>query len=133
MITPIQSGVYKLIETKNQIKILYLDDTIYAWPETKLYGEMLVASHRLHKSDRILATGRYNLYEVDDEPAISDTMHLELEAGRGVWQGYLLLTGLPNKHKLRCRIIPTHEVITDKLPYNPSSVTRSHSNKIVNA
>jgi hypothetical protein len=39
-------------------------------------------------------------------------MHLELEVGEGYWQGYLLLSGLPNDDHKRARIIPTTETIT---------------------
>lgn len=112
MVELLQSGHYKLIETKDQTKILYLDDHVYAWPETKGYGEMLVVSRRVHRTDCILGIGHFNLYDVEDEPGISDITHLELEVGRNCWQGYLLLTGLPAGKKTRARIVPTHEVIT---------------------
>lgn len=112
MIKVIRKGIYKLIETKNHIKILYLDNDIYAWPATKQYGEMLVASHRFHKTDSVLSTGKYYIYSVKHEDQFSDHVHLELEVGPHRWQGYLLLTGLPDDHKLRCRIIPTHETIS---------------------
>lgn len=111
MIHTTRHGFYKLIETKNNIKILYLDNDIFAWPELT-FGDMLVTSHRIHKTDCLLSMGRYNLYAVNNEPGISDNMHLELEAGVGIWQGYLLLNGLPDSHKIRVRIIPTHEIIT---------------------
>lgn len=126
MINIIRQGNYKLIETKNQIKILYLDDDIYAWPETTKYREMLVVSHRSHKTDALLGMGRYNLYEVEDEPTITDIMHLELEVDTGVWQGYLLLTGLPTEHKTRSRIIPTHEVITGNPLFRYRSVGKNN-------
>lgn len=112
MIRITRKGIYKLIETKNHIKILFLDNDIYAWPSTKMYGEMLVTSHRLHKTDSVLSTGRYFIYSVKHEPNFSDHVHLELEVGPHRWQGYLLLTGLPDDHKSRCRIIPTLETIS---------------------
>lgn len=111
MIRTLRQGFYKLIETKSQVKILYLDNDTYAWPQTKKYGEMLVASHKPHKTDCILGMGHYHIYEVKDEEGITDLEHLELEVGKNSWQGYLLLTGLPDNHKLRSRIIPTHETI----------------------
>jgi hypothetical protein len=40
--------------------------------------------------------------------------HLELSLGKGVWQGYLLLTGLPTAVKIRRRIVPANEVITGR-------------------
>ena len=115
MITSLRQGFYKLIETKRHTKVLYLDNDTYAWVEPANIGEILVSSHRTHKADCILSMGHYHLYDVVDEPAFSDQMHLELEAGKNVWQGYLLLTGLPDRHKKRARIIPTQETITGNL------------------
>lgn len=112
MINLLKSGEYLLIETKKNTKILYLDDDTYAWVEPPSVGEILVVSHETHKTDCILATGKYHLLMVENEPELSDQLHLELEAGRTVWQGYLLLTGLPTDAKKRARIIPTNETIT---------------------
>lgn len=112
MISILKSGIYKLIETRRHIKILHLDGSTYAWIEPKNIGEILVTTHLPHKTDCVLAVGRYVLYRVRDVPKLADTTHLELEIGRHQWQGYLLLTGLPDDHKKRSRIIPTHEVIT---------------------
>jgi hypothetical protein len=108
----IRSGFYKLVETKSNVKILYLDGNTFAWVEPKNIGEILVVSHNIHKTDCILAIGHYELYDVFDEPNLSDNQHLELEVGKNCWQGYLLLSGLPGDTKKRGRIIPTHEVIT---------------------
>lgn len=113
MIRVIQRGTYRLIETKNQTKILILDDkNIYAWIDIYGIGEILVGSRKLHKSDCILAAGNYKIYSVEKEPKLSDQLHLELYVGSGMWQGYLLPTGLPDNKKKRNRIIPTTEVIT---------------------
>ncbi len=112
MITQLKTGFYKLVETKRQTKILYLDNEVFAWVEPPNIGEILVASHKIHKTDCVLSLGHYKLYNVDNEPYLSDQMHLELEVGRGHWQGYLLLSGLPDNHKKKGRIIPSNEVIT---------------------
>jgi hypothetical protein len=117
MIKLVTSGTYKLIETKNQVKILYLDGQAYAWVEPIEIGELLVYSHEVHKSDCILAIGDYRIYDVKDEPKLSDLQHLELEVGKNSWQGYLLLTGLPGKQKKRARIIPTIETISKNPVY----------------
>lgn len=114
MITLTKSGSYKLIETKHHTKVLYLDDTAYAWIEPVNIGEILVVSHSVHKTDCVLSVGEYSMYEVDDETNLTDLIHLELEAGTKHWQGYLLLTGLPDETKKRARIVPTTEVITGK-------------------
>lgn len=118
-----KTGLYKLIETKHHTKILYLDNDTYAWVEPVNIGEILVATHALHKTDCILSVGEYKIYDVDDEPKITDLAHLELEVGKNTWQGYLLLTGLPNDRKKRGRIVPTFEVITNNYS------TRSQNSK----
>ena len=112
MITTLRTGFYKLIETTHHIKVLYLDNDVFAWVEPKNIGEILISSRRAHKTDCLLSMGRYHVYDVQDEAHLSDQIHLELEAGKNVWQGYLLLSGLPNAHHKRGRIIPTHEIIT---------------------
>lgn len=112
MINLLRSGFYKLIETKSNAKVLYMDSDTYAWIEPKNIGEILVLSRKEHKTDCILGMGHYNLYDVEEEPHLSDQIHLELEVGRNAWQGYLLLTGLPHVSKKKGRIIPTYEIIT---------------------
>jgi hypothetical protein len=121
MIYLIQSGEYKLVETKQNNKILYLDKGAYAWVEPYGIGEMLVLSDRKHKADYILSSGAYQLFSVKDEPELTDLEHLELDTGRGNWQGYLLPTGLPHEHKMRSRIIPTNETIMN----NPAFMSRT--------
>ena len=106
-------GTYHLIETQNHTKILTLDKKkSYAWVNAEDIGEILVTSHKSHKVDHILAVGKYRLYTVKDEQKFTDLNHIELFVGEGVWQGYLLPTGLPNDEKRRNRIIPTKEIIT---------------------
>ena len=112
MIKLLKSGNHKLIETKHNTKVLYLDDDVYAWVEPPSIGEILVSSHETHRADCVLSVGAYHIFSVKNEPHLSDNMHLELEVGRNVWQGYLLLTGLPDENKKRARIIPTMEIIT---------------------
>ena len=121
MITLRKRGQYKLIENKANTKILYLDDSVYAWVEPVTIGEILIYSHTSHKTDCILSIGTYHLYDVDDEPALSDQQHLELEVGDGQWQGYLLLTGLPDDKHKRSRIVPTHEVITSSYTHEEAA------------
>lgn len=115
MITLLQEGSYKLIETNKRVKILYLDSHAFAWVYGLHIGEMLVVSRRPHKTDYILSLGRYKLYEVEDEPKLVDQQHLELEVGKNKWQGYLLFTGLPSLVKKRGRIMPTTERITGNI------------------
>lgn len=115
MIKLYREGLYKLIETPRQVKILSLDDKqVFAWIHAAPIGEILVSSHKPHKSDHILAKGKYRVYDVKNEPDLTDLLHLELLVGDGDWQGYLLPLGLPNGVRRR-RIIPTKEVITKSI------------------
>lgn len=113
MIKLVQQGDYTLFETKKQTKVLCLDDKKnYAWINAQGIGEILVASNKKAPTESTLAIGRYRMYDVKDEPKLTDLLHLELLVGDGYWQGYLLPTGLPNKNDTRNRIIPTEETIT---------------------
>lgn len=109
------TGDYSLIETRNQTKILTLNGKAFAWIHAGEIGEMLVATHRKHATDHILAIGKYRLYSVKDEPGLTDLLHLELFVGDGKWQGYLLLTGLPKGKNTRKVIVPTRELITQSM------------------
>ena len=113
MIKLTAEGRYRLIETRNQSKILSLEKrNTYAWVNAKNIGEILVTTHKKHPFDTILGIGKYRIYEVKTEAKLSDSLHLELNVGNGYWQGYILPTGLPNGEKIRNRIIPTKEIIT---------------------
>lgn len=113
MIKVMKEGRYQLFETKGHVKILTLDNKdSFAWINAADIGEILVTSHRKHTIGHILAQSRYRLYQVKDEPDLTDLLHLELYVGEGTWQGYLLTSGLPDDKKKRNRIIPTIEVIT---------------------
>lgn len=112
MIKLIKKGKYSLVETRNDVKILKLDKKTFVWIFTKSIGEMLVTTHRPHKTDQKLAKGEYRLYDVEDDPNLVDQLHLELSVGEGDWQGYLLPTGFPKDSKTRSRIISTYELIS---------------------
>jgi hypothetical protein len=129
MITIDKSGTYELTETKHGIKLLRLGKKAYAWVNAPHIGELLVYTTLPHADHETLSRGAYRLYSVVDEPELSDQLHLELEAGTDVWQGYLLLTGFPTRTATRRRIIPTHEVIS----HNPHfrTLRRSHAHETV--
>ena len=112
MIRLTHKGTYRLIETQGPVKILYLDDAAYAWIHAPAIGELLVASHTPHRADHLLAVGRFRLYDVEAESGLANEPHLELLAGEGQWQGYLLPAGLPTPAKPRCRLIATSQCIT---------------------
>lgn len=116
MITLLEQGRYKLIESKGQTKILILDsDREYAWVNAHDIGELLVTTHKTYVPDCILSVGKYRVYAVENEPDLSDQLHLELHVGPRIWQGYLLPTGFPTEKKKKNRIIPTKESITSQL------------------
>jgi len=113
MISIVQRGEYRLMETKSQTKILILDEkNTFAWVNVGAIGEILVSTNKKHIADCILSQGNYRLYDVVDEPKFTDLLHLELCVGKGVWQGYLLPTGFPTNEDKRNKIIPTKECIT---------------------
>ena len=123
MISILQRGIYRLIQTKPQTKILILDDE-------KMYAltgeEILITTYNISSEDCVIATGNYRLYEVTNETNLSDKMHLELYIGLSAWQGYLLPTGLPTNEKMKGTIIPTNEVITVPNEATYSPVSPSH-------
>ncbi len=113
MIKITEEGKYRLLETKEETKILILGEKQFAWIKAEGIGEILVTSHNQKlETDTLLSVGKYKIYEIKDEPNYRDNPHLELEVGEGERQGYLLLTGLPDDEDKRNRIIPTEELIT---------------------
>lgn len=118
MISIVRQGKYHLIETKEQTKILILDNTdIFEWI-TREKGQMLERSHKKLGEENELAEGNYRLYHIHYEEKFTDEMHLELFVGEGKWQGYLLPNGFPSatkKTEKEYQIIPTKELITKVL------------------
>lgn len=112
MIRLLKGGTYLLTGTRHGARLLRLQKQTYAWITTPRIGALLVYSAVPHSQREVLSTGNYRLYDVIDEPHLSDQLHLELEFGGNQWQGYLLPTGLPDRRRIRRRIIPTHEIIT---------------------
>jgi len=122
MITIIDSGDYKLSDTKHGVKLLHLRQKTFAWITTRHIGELLVRTTLPHTECELLSEGSYQLYNVINEPDLSDQLHLELEVGKNRWQGYLLPVGFPTRLVARRRIIPTHEVITSNRKFNKVTV-----------
>ena len=114
MITRLITGTYQLVQTKKQhTKIVRLGDDQYAWVAFENIGEVLVLLHSDYPIECTLSAGEYRIYEVESEPELTDSLHLELQVAQEQWQGYLLLTGLPDEQRKRTRIIPTRETITN--------------------
>ena len=113
MIRLINQGNYLLTETFDHTRILALDNTQrYAWINAGEIGEILIHTSKKFNPAYIIAAGPYRLYDVKGEAELTDLLHLELFAGNGIWQGYILPTGLPTENDKRNRIIATDEVIT---------------------
>lgn len=111
MIKLLTKGVYELVWTKDEKRVLYLGGQGYLWSHAKGIGELLTFSKHAHKTSYVLTKGQYKIYAVKKEPKYVDLQHLELSIGDGGWQGFLLLTGLPTKTKIRSKIVPTEEII----------------------
>ena len=120
MITLTKEGAYSMVSTKDHRMLVSLDGEQYLRSYAPKIGEMLTFAKRTHTPAYTIAQGRYRLYQVKDEPDLVDLVHLELSLGRGRWQGYLLLTGLPTATKIRSRIVPTTEVISNRKSMNTS-------------
>ena len=113
MIRLLNQGDYQLTEARDITKILRLSGKgVFAWINTGKVGEILVATSGEFSNLYTLASGKYRIYEVKNEPSLTDTLHLELFTGKSLWQGYLLITGFPTTEHKRSRIIPTTEIIT---------------------
>lgn len=112
MIKLLQKGRYKIVQTRDHNTILYLEEQGYHLDYAPRIGDLLTFSKHTHRLSYTLAQGVYKLYQVKNEPKLIDLRHLELSLGKGQWQGYVLLTGLPTSQKLRSRIEPTQEVIS---------------------
>jgi hypothetical protein len=117
MVRFVDGGPFRLMETNHGIKLLELNHKTYAWIVAPHIGSLLIYSVHPHKIADVLSRGHFRLYDVIDEPRLTDTWHLEVEVGEGGWQGYLLLTGLPDSMDTRKAITPTHELIATETPY----------------
>ncbi len=122
MIKTITKGNYKLVCAKDGERILYLKDQAYLWSHAKGIGELLAFSRRTREISHTIVEGNFRIYNVKREPELVDLKHLELSVGNGRWQGYLLLTGLPTSSKVRSRIVPTDEIISETKSKNTTQI-----------
>jgi len=131
MIRVLRTGQYNLIATREFSRLLILDGkTIYEWITWKGVGELNLSARKITQTESVLSMGKYRLYEVKNEPSITEMIHLELLVGIGKWQGYLLPDGLPAIQDKKVRITSTSERITRSLvdrsghDYSTSSFSR---------
>jgi hypothetical protein len=108
------NGSYRLGETKEASRFLtldsYGDNCTYAWEWIDGIQFRLTDKEPVD-TGYTLAAGKYRLYEVRDEPGLANQLHLELSAGDGIWQGYLLPEGLPVDQNAK-KVLPIDEAIT---------------------
>lgn len=114
MITLIQKGTYEIVSTKDHGIMMILDDQRYLRSYAPKIGDLLTYAKSEHAINYYIARGNYRIYRVKDEPNLVDLDHLERSLGRGMWQGYLLLTKLPTAKKICSRIVPTNEIISGR-------------------
>jgi len=112
MIQLIGSGSYRLNGAGDSARLItlvsYKDRRTYAWGVSN--GIQLV-DQEPDETYYALGAGKYRLYQVSDEPGLTNQLHLELSLGEGIWQGYLLPEGLPDRRKTKT-MIPVKELIT---------------------
>lgn len=113
MLKVIGSGTYKLTETKDNTKVLFIDDN-YAcsWKNEKCNGDLVYLKPDTDKICCFLSVGNWRLYEIKDEPGLTIGNHFELNVGKGKWQGYLLPKGFPTQINKKKPISQTDEIIT---------------------
>lgn len=116
MISIINRGQYRLIETTEKKRILILNNKdTFAWFNVGNAGEIIERFYGKIQEENTLAEGSYRLYHVHYEEKLTPEIHLELFVGEGKWQGYLLPEGLPvstKKQEKQYPITPTKELIT---------------------
>lgn len=102
-------GHYEILSSNNNKKVLVFNNRdVYVWGED---GEL--ASHKSSKhSGNISQEGNYRLYNVKDEGAYTEGLHLELQTGCGCWENYLLSNDLFNKNGDKAMLLSTNEKIT---------------------
>lgn len=109
MIRLIQWGNYRLAMIAEGNAFISIDDDVYSlYPDYKTMESSeadMDAALTLHHGD-------YKLYDVYDEPQLTETIHLELEDEDGYIKSYLLPQGLPVNSKRRVRQLTTTQQIT---------------------
>lgn len=113
MIKLLESSTYKLVETKNNLKALMLDDRdFFLWKNYGCSGKLEYIRFDPGQVCCLLNINNYRLYEVKDEPNLTAGMHLELHVGKRKWQSYLIEKGLPTIKNKKKPVASTNETIT---------------------
>ena len=113
MIIVLQLGKYTLEETGNDQKVLTLDNkNAFLWTNTKQGVNLEFIKLKSIDTCCLHAFGTYRLYSVKDEPDLTSGLHISFHAGRGIWRGFLLPKGFPNKNDKKKKIQITNETIT---------------------
>lgn len=113
MIKILDSGNYKLVETKKNVKALMLDDkSVFLWRNTGCNGNLEYIKLDPNQICCLFSANNYRLYDVVNEPDLKNGIHLELYAGKRRWQAYLLTKGLPTVKTKKKPITNIDEVIS---------------------
>ena len=123
MIKLLESGKYELVETTNNLRALILpENKAYLWKNSGCTGSLQQANFDTGNICCTLSANNYRLYDVINEPNLTKGIHLELYAGRGKWQSYLLSNGLPTVKEKKKSLSKIDEVIT-KVRKNNEPIT----------
>jgi hypothetical protein len=106
-----KQGDYELFETARGHRVLALNGREwYAWI-TGQESPILVKSDSDHEKERTVATGRFYLIDVEDDPDFTDMPHLFLEE-RGEYRELILPNGLPTEDDHQKRLVETDETVS---------------------
>ncbi len=128
MIKLLDSGIYKLVGTKDNLKTLTLDDKdVFLWKSDGGNCNLEYIKFNTDQTCCLLSINNYRLYDVKDEPGLTTCLHLELCIGKRKWQAYLLKNGFPTKRNKEKPFLRKDEIITkvrrkSQIPHLTSSL-----------
>ena len=113
MIKLIESGKYELVETETNLKVLMFGSTkAFLWKNSGCSGKLEYIKFDPNQICCTLSVNNYRLYGVANDTTLNNGIHLELYAGKKIWQPYLLSKGLPTVKNKKKPISKIDEVIT---------------------
>ena len=107
----LSDGIYELYKAAGNTTILEINGCPYIWVPTHEAGDLIWCGDVIHRPVRIIATGRYELWDVHGVHHPTPVQHLELQSGHDFWRGYLLPTGLPDDHARHSHFVPSDELL----------------------